>query len=388
MDLRNSEEQLRQSQKMEAVGRLAGGVAHDFNNLLLVITGCVDVARRSVTEHERVLDLLGQIESAAQRAAGLTRQLLAFSRQQVLEPRVVDVNGLVADTVALLRRLIGEDIALETSLDPRAYPVLLDPGQVAQVLMNLAVNARDAMPSGGKLTIATSNVELDASASPLGVTPGLYARIVVSDTGHGMDETTQARAFEPFFTTKEHGTGLGLSTVYGIVKQSGGALAVRSEVGHGTTIEVYFPRATEAARRDSSRPRLAVGRGHETVLLVEDEASVRKVVRLLLTANGYTVLSATGPDEALDLAEKHAGEIDVVLTDVVMPGMNGSQLAERVAKLSPEAKVVFMSGYASGALPSGVLDGDVAFLQKPFTEGALIAKLRSVLGRQNQTSQR
>jgi PAS domain S-box-containing protein len=383
--LRRSEEQLRQSQKMEAVGQLAGGVAHDFNNLLVVISGCGELALREAPEGSPLRETLGQILEASQRAAALTRQLLAFSRQQVMEPRVLDLNTLIVETVGLLRRVIGEDIELRTYLDPHAAQVMVDSGQIVQVLMNLAINARDAMPEGGKLTIETSNVVLDEaySSSHLAVRPGAYVCLAVSDTGQGMPPETQARVFEPFFTTKRigKGTGLGLSTVYGIVTQSGGSISVGSEPGHGTTFKIHFPRATKTT---AASPKAIEETGEasvsETVLLVEDDAAVRNVIRRFLENAGYGVLTASGPEDATELATSRKERIDVLLTDVVMPRMSGRELATRVLLLHPETRAVYMSGYAPNAIVHhGVLDADVPFLQKPFSEEALLRKLRTVL---------
>jgi len=382
---RSLEEQLRLSQKMEAVGLLAGGVAHDFNNLLTVILGYGILLLKDLgLEDPRRAPLEG-IRQAADRAAALTHQLLAFSRRQVLAPRLLDLNGVVADMDKMLRRLIGEHIELSTVLAPELGRVKADPGQIEQVIMNLVVNARDAMPVGGKLTIETADVELDEAYGrrhPVGA-PGPHVMLAVSDTGHGMDEETRARVFEPFFTTKEKGkgTGLGLAVVYGIVKQSGGSIQIYSEPGLGTTFKVYLPKA-EAA---SEKPEGITGnkrsrRATETVLLVEDEAAVRSLLRDILESNGYVVLEASRAEEALEASEQHGGLIQLLLTDVVMPDIGGRKLADRLKTSRPEARVLYMSGYTDIAIVQhGLLEPGVAFLQKPFTPEALSRKVREVL---------
>jgi CheY-like chemotaxis protein len=331
----------------------------------------------------------GEIRKAADRAASLTRQLLAFSRQQVLAPKVLDLNAVVTNMDKLLHRLLGEDIALCTMLEPRLGHVKADPGQVEQVIMNLAVNARDAMPRGGKLTIETSNVELDENYARdhASVKPGAYAMIAVSDTGSGMPEKVKARIFEPFFTTKEvgKGTGLGLSTVYGIVKQSGGYIWVYSEVGRGSCFKVYLPRVDAPAEPSSVAPLHPTPRGTETVLLVEDEDGVRALVRHVLHKYGYNVLETRNGGEALLMCERHNGKIDLLLTDVVLEQMSGRELAERLQKLRPEMKVLYVSGYADDAIVHhGVLTAGMAFLQKPFTTEALARKVRTILDAQMQ----
>ncbi len=379
--LRKSEAQLRQAQKMEAVGRLAGGVAHDFNNLLTVIIGCSGLAQKRTPTGSDVRKLLEDILVASHRAAGLTRQLLAFSRQQVLQPKVLALNEVIDEAMTLLRRVIGEDVEIRTALASRLAPTRVDQGQFVQVLMNLAVNARDAMPEGGTLSIETANVVLDApTAERLAVTPGEYILCSVSDTGCGMDASTLARVFEPFFTTKPQGkgTGLGLSTVYGIVQQSGGAVSVYSELGQGTTFRIYLPRATaDAMPKATAIEERGRGLGSETVLLVDDDEAVRSVVCRQLEANGYVVLTAKTPEEALDVAASHRERIHIFLTDMVMPRMNGRQLAERVAVLHPEAKIIYMSGYAPNAIVHrGALDEGMRFLEKPFTESELLDALR------------
>jgi signal transduction histidine kinase/ActR/RegA family two-component response regulator len=374
------EQQLRQSQKLEAVGRLAGGVAHDFNNLLTAILGYCDLGLESLDRQDPLYEQIDEVRKAANRAAALTGQLLAFSRKQILRTRVLDLNSVVADMENMLQRLIGEDIELRTARGDQLGRVKADPGQMEQVIMNLAVNARDAMPQGGKLTIETSNVDLNP-VSLSGQETAQSTRFVmmaVSDTGHGMDEETKARIFEPFFTTKEtgKGTGLGLSTVYGIIKQSGGNISVYSEAGRGTSFKIYLPRVEEEAEVKVVRAaESAVGQGSGTILLVEDEAVVRKLACVILSNSGYTVLEAAGGGEALLQSERHAGKIDLLITDVVMPQMSGPQLAERLAALRPEMKVIYMSGYTDDAiLHHGILEEGVHFVQKPFTRDILLRK--------------
>ncbi len=381
------EAQFIQAQRLEAVGMLAGGVAHDFNNLLTVILGFSEVVLGELPRDEPVHDRVQQIRNAAKRAAALTRQLLAFSRKQTLAPVILNLNDLVSETEKLLRRLIGEDVVLTTVLDPALGRVNADPGQVEQVLMNLAVNARDAMPTGGRLTIETRNVDMDAAAArqhPEG-RPGLWVVLAVRDTGCGMDEATRARIFEPFFTTKEagKGTGLGLATVYGIVKQSGGFLEVNTAPGRGTTFEVYLPYLAHAPTPVSgSQPDLArLPRGTGTVLLVEDEEGVRTLAGVVLSLAGYTVLEARDGKEALKVCASHAGPIDLVVTDVVMPEMSGRELVDRIAALRAELKVLFVSGYTeSDVLRHGVGEAATAFLQKPFTPSVLARKVHEMLG--------
>jgi len=382
------EQQLRQAQKMEAVGRLAGGIAHDFNNILTAITGYADLLLEDLGPTDPRRQDADEIHKAAERAAGLTRQLLAFSRQQVLQPTVLEVNNLVSDLEKMLRRLLGEDVELSTRLAPTTGRVKADPGQLEQVIMNLAVNARDAMPNGGKLTLETGNVELDEvyATDHYPARAGPFVLLAVSDTGIGMSDETQAHMFEPFFTTKEKGkgTGLGLATVYGIIKQSGGFIWVYSEVGHGTTFKLYLPRVEELAER-ASQPVQAPARparGTETVLVVEDEAPVRSVARQVLERHGYTVLEAPSAEAALDLATRYSGTIHLLLTDVVMPGLNGRELASRLADLRPDARVIFMSGYTDDAVTRhGVLEPGSAYVQKPFTPDAIARRVREVLDR-------
>ena len=377
--------QLRQAQKMEAVGRLAGGVAHDFNNILTAITGHAELLLEDLGLHDPRRADVDEIRRSAERAAGLTRQLLAFSRQQVLQPKVVDVNALVLDMDKLLRRLIGEDVELATVLDPALGRVKADPGQLEQVIVNLAVNARDAMPDGGKLTLETRNIDLDSSYTLEHslVKPGPYVQLTVSDSGIGMDEETQAHAFEPFFTTKPRGqgTGLGLAMVYGTVKQSGGFIWVYSEPGHGATFKIYLPRVdtpTEPATLPA--PTVQPARGSETVLLAEDEPAVRAIAQQALERHGYTVLAAPSGAAALALAAQHAATIDLLLTDVVMPGMSGRDLADRLTAQRPGIRVLYISGYTDNAIVRhGMLEPGLAYLQKPFRPHALVREVREVL---------
>ena len=379
------EAQLIQAQKMESVGRLAGGVAHDFNNLLGVITGYGELLRRRL-EEPRLKKYSEDILQAADRAAGLTRQLLAFSRRQVLQPRVLGLNGIVEEVEKMLRRLIGEDIKLTTALARDIGLVRADRGQVEQVLMNLAVNARDAMPKGGRITLETARVELDEAYTRKheGIAPGHYVMLAVSDTGHGMTPDVRARIFEPFFTTKGEGkgTGLGLATVYGIVKQSGGHIFVYSEPGAGSTFKVYLPRIEAEAEVEAPAALLAPARGSETILLVEDEVSLRELVRECLEDCGYTVLDARHGADALVRAAGHKGPIHLVVTDVVMPGIGGRDLVERLAAQHPGLRVLYMSGYTDDAVVHhGVLSEEMDFLQKPFTQEELARKVREVLDR-------
>jgi len=383
--LQSSEERLRQAQKMEAVGRLAGGVAHDFNNLLTVITSYSALLLEDLGADDPKRDDVDQIRKAAEGAAALTRQLLAFSRQQVLQPKALDLKATVAGTDKLLKRLIGEDIQLTTVLAPDLGVVKADPGQMEQIIINLAVNARDAMPTGGRLTIEVANVDMDEAyvRGHAPASPGRYVMLAISDTGIGMDEQTKARIFEPFFTTKEagKGTGLGLATVYGIVKQSGGFIWVYSELDHGTSFKVYLPRVDEPAEPTAASAAGAEPRGGtETVLVVEDAASVRMVTRQVLERFGYVVLEAPNGDTALRLAAKHHGPIHLLLTDVIMPGLSGRQLAEQLAELRPDMKVLYASGYADQAIVHhGILDSGIAYLQKPFTPETLARRVRQVL---------
>ena len=382
---RHLEDQLRQSQKMEAVGQLAGGIAHDFNNLLTAILGSTQLLLQVTPPGDVRREDVDEIRNAGLRAAELTRQLLAFSRRQVLAPKVLELNGVVANMDKMLRRLIGEDVELATTLHAEAGAVNADPGQLEQVLLNLVVNARDAMPGGGRVLIETTRALLrdELVERRHRLPPGDYACLAVTDSGAGMDESTQAHLFEPFFTTKEvgKGTGLGLATVYGIVKQSGGYIWVYSEPGRGTTVRVYLPRVPGAAEPPLPAPELpALRGGHETVLLVEDAAPVRTLARRSLEACGYTVLDAADGPSAIELSARHAGAIAVLVTDVVMPGMSGRELAERLAPTRPEMKVLYTSGYTDDAMVrQGVLNAGVAFLQKPFVPDSLARKVRDVL---------
>jgi PAS domain S-box-containing protein len=386
-DRKQLEEQLRQAQKMEAVGRLAGGIAHDFNNLLMVIQGYSDLLVERLPGGDPLRRNAEQIQMASQRASSLTRQLLAFSRKQMLAPKILNVQSVVAEMEKILRRLIGEDIQLETSSAPDLGLVKADRSQIEQVILNLAVNARDAMPQGGRLTIETANVELDSSYShpPAVLSPGRYVMLAVTDNGCGMDAETQAHVFEPFFTTKEKGkgTGLGLATVYGVVKQSGGYVWVYSEPGRGTSFKIYLPRIEETAvpaGRDGKSDMEIPQRGTETILLVEDEKGVRELAREYLASSGYTVIDAEDGHTALELAAMHVGPIHLLLTDVVMPGISGRELAERVSQIRPGIKIIYMSGYTDQAVVHhGILQNDAVLLQKPFTLMTLAGKLREIL---------
>lgn len=384
-DRKQLEGQLYLSQKLEAIGRLSGGIAHDFNNLLGVIIGYSEALQRQIGEKHSFREAVDEIHKAGKRAAVLTQQLLAFSRKQVLEPKVLDLNAVVSDVDRMLRRLIGEDIELKISLANGLGLVKADPGQIDQVIFNLAVNSRDAMPDGGKLTLETSNAELDQDDVNQFryVVPGSYVLLKVSDTGCGMDAELQSHIFEPFFTTKEpgKGTGLGLATVYGIVKQSGGYIWVDSEVGRGTTFKIYLPRVDEP--RDVTLPEHRTSkyaRSPQTVLLVEDEQSLRKLIRSTLVELGHFVLEARDAFEALEIAGKTPGAIDLLLTDVVMPGMSGRALATKLTVLRPGTRVLYMSGYTDGAVAThGVLESGITFLRKPFTRTELTERVDEVL---------
>ncbi len=378
------EEQLRNAQQLEAIGRLAGGVAHDFNNILSIIMGHGELLLGAVGEDERARNGLEQIRRAADRAASLTQQLLAFSRKQVLQPKLLDLNEAVADVQKMLSRVIGEDIELIASLHPSLASVKADPGQIEQVLMNLAVNARDAMPHGGKLMMETSNVEVDAElARDLDLVPGKYAVLRVTDTGHGMDTGTLAHIFEPFFTTKPmgKGTGLGLATVWGIVKQSGGSVRVESEAGHGSTFRIYLP-ATEGGTRKRREPSAGekVAGGTETILIAEDEPDLRELARIFLEGYGYKVMEAASAEQAIETARIFPGPIDLLLTDVIMPGMSGRQLAESILSKRPKTRIVYMTGYTDDmVVQHKVLEPGVMLLQKPFSKADLALKVRSTL---------
>jgi len=371
---------------MEAVGRLAGGIAHDFNNLLMVIQGYADLLAERLPTGDPLRRNAEQIQTASQRATSLTRQLLAFSRKQMLAPKVISVQSILADMERILRRLIGEDIHLETSSALDVGLIKADRSQIEQVILNLAVNARDAMPQGGRLTIETANVELDASYArpPVVLSPGKYVMLAVTDNGCGMDAETQTHIFEPFFTTKEKGkgTGLGLATVYGIVKQSGGYVWVYSEPGRGTSFKIYLPMVenVEEPGRDNRSDLQPSRRGTETILLVEDEKGVRELAREYLEMSGYTVIEAEDGHTALELAAMHSGTIHLLMTDVVMPGISGRELADRVKRIRPKIRVLYMSGYTDQAVVHhGILDMDAVLLQKPFTMATLSSKLREIL---------
>jgi two-component system cell cycle sensor histidine kinase/response regulator CckA len=377
------ENQLRQSQKMEAVGRLSAGIAHDFNNLLGVIIGYSEDLAERLDKLSPLRKNAEQIKRAGERAASLTRQLLAFSRQQVMEPKILDLNSIIEDLRRMLPRLLGDDVTLRTSLDPTLGAVRADPGQIEQVILNLAVNARDAMPEGGDFTIQTRNVEVgdQATANHSSMVPGHYAAIDVSDTGMGMDAVTQVHIFEPFFTTKEQGkgTGLGLATVYGVVKQSGGYIWVESAPGEGTKFSIYLPQAPDAARQKPNEPRpRAIGRGSETILLVEDEDDLRALTRALLEHAGYRVLEANRGSKAVEIAGDYQGPIHLLLTDMMMPGMNGRTVAQKIGAIRPETHILYTSGYAEFT-HHGLLDEKDNFLPKPFTREALLRKLDEAL---------
>ena len=383
---RNLEEQFRQSQKMDAVGRLAGGIAHDFNNLLTVIRLNTEIIMEGLDPTDPRGEDVKQIRSAAERASSLTRQLLAFSRKQILQPRVLDMNSVVSSVEPMLRRLIGEDVVIGSSCTARGY-VVADPGQLEQILVNLVVNARDAMPQGGRISIETQNVELDETytSEHAPVVPGRYVMLSVGDTGVGMTRDTREHAFDPFFTTKEagKGTGLGLATVYGIVKQSGGYVWIYSEPGHGTTLKLYFPEVSSAAAFKTGEYKIMAkehARGSETILLVEDEDAVRGLTSRILEKQGYRVIAAQHGREAMDIATKEEGHIDLVLTDIVMPGMNGRGLVERLAGIRPRIKSLYMSGYTDDDIVRrGFIEPSKSFLQKPFTSEALLQTVRKVL---------
>jgi PAS domain S-box-containing protein len=381
------EEQLLHAQKMEAVGRLAGGVAHDFNNMLTVISGYNRMILDELSPLDPLRGYAEEILKAADRAGALTNQLLAFSRRQIMQPRVVNVNTVVNQTEKMLRRLIGEDIELVLGLDPAVANIRADPGHVEQAIVNLAVNARDAMQLGGRLTIETQNVALDENYAKthMGVKPGEFVMIAVSDTGHGMDAETRRRIFEPFFTTKEKGkgTGLGLATVYGMVKQTGGDIWVYSEPGRGTTFKLYFPQVFEPVGESldggADQPKRS---GGETVLVVEDEKSVRDLTVKMLKQLGYVLLTASSGAEALEISAAHPGPIELLLTDVVMPNMSGRQLADSLVLTRPGTKVLFLSGYTENTVVHhGVLDPGVDFLPKPFSREGLATKLREMFAR-------
>jgi len=384
--LQRSQEQLQHAQRLEAVGRLAGGIAHDFNNLLSVVLGYSISIASELPEGSPMRADVEEIRRAGERAAELTQQLLAFGRQQVLEPRVVDLNVVTLHVERMIRRILGEDIELVTVPGDPLWKVKIDPGQIEQVILNLAINARDAMPEGGRLTIETGNllIDEDYAQSNLGAAPGAHVVLSVSDTGMGMDKDTQAKIFEPFFTTKEKGkgTGLGLSTVFGIVKQSGGHIWLYSEPGKGTTFKLCFPRTAEQG--DSLLPpevaASPIPRGTETILLVEDDAQLRALARTILVRHGYQVLDAPNPVDALAISAGFPGWIALLVTDVVMPQMNGRELSRKLLEMRPDTKVLYMSGYTDNAIVhNGILDAGVAFLQKPLTPAVFARKVRQVL---------
>jgi nitrogen-specific signal transduction histidine kinase/ActR/RegA family two-component response regulator len=380
------EAQLLQSQKMDAIGQLAGGVAHDFNNILTAIMGYADFLRMRMGVDNPLCREVGEINKAAQRAASLTQQLLAFSRRQVFQLKVLDLNALITGMQKMLQRLVNESIAMEVHLDPSLGRLLADATQLEQILLNLVINARDAMAQGGKLLIETSNVELDEGYARMhmSVKPGPYIQLVVSDTGIGMDEDIRRHLFEPFFTTKEQGkgTGLGLSMVFGIVKQSGGNIWDYSEPGAGTSFKIYFPRVYDSIENtalESTKEDLL--RGSETILVVEDETMIREIIGITLVDRGFTVLAAQNGDEALRISEEHPGPIHLLLCDVILPGASGREVARMLAARRSDIRVIYMSGYTSNAIVHhGVLEKGVAFLQKPFSPGALLEKVRKVLG--------
>jgi len=380
------EEQFRQSQKMEAMGRLAGGIAHDFNNLLTVIQVSTWLLQRQIRPEDPRWEYVQRIQETVERATNLIKQLLSFSRRQIIEPQTLSLNRVVGDLSRMLQRIIGEDIELATSLDPDLWPVRVDPTQIEQVIMNLVVNARDAMADGGTLTIETANVVLDEAyaAYHVGARPGEHVLLSISDTGMGMDDEVKAHIFEPFFTTKDRGqgTGLGLSTVFGIVNQNGGYIWVSSEIGQGTTFKVYFPRAEEVEAQETVRalPLVEDGQGTETIFVVEDEVAVRELVVRVLKAHGYQVLEAKDGPEALQVSEQHDGSIDLLLTDVIMPRMNGGELHERLRVSRPGMRVLYISGYTDNTIAHhGVLEPGTHLLPKPFSMEALLHIVRDVL---------
>ncbi len=382
-DRRELEEQFRHAQKMEAVGRLAGGVAHDFNNLLMVITTYSEMMGDTLSPEDKLQHDVAQVRKAADRAVSLTRQLLAFSRKQVLLPRIIDLNAVVEDSLKMIRRLIGEDIELTVSLGKPLWAVKADPGQIVQVLMNLCVNARDAMEHGGELTIRTENVSFDIEAlkERPALIPGDYAALIVSDTGTGMTKEVQSHLFEPFFTTKEQGrgTGLGLSTVFGIVKQSGGYIWVDSELGRGSSFTIYFP-AVNAPLTTTFTPDIKHGEGRgEKILLVEDDEALRESISTYLNRHGYEVLEASNGDQALHIASQHSGTIQALIADMILPKLSGVELAQEIAKTSPQAITLYMSGYTDRDLDYDPVSSRTGFLQKPFALQTLMQKLREMM---------
>ena len=384
-DYRALEDQLRQAQKMEAVGRLSGGIAHEFNNLLAVIVGYSELVLLQLDPGTRLYHDVEEIRHALASAAALTRQILAFSRKQILQPQILDLNGVVSRTSALLRRLIGEDIELVTLLSSPLDPVWADPGQMEQMILNLALNARDAMPQGGRLTLETTSADLDALwvADHPGAAEGRHVLLTISDTGTGMDESVQAHLYEPFYTTKEHGkgTGLGLATVHATVKRCGGSIHVESEPGHGTTFKIFLPRTERAADlADAPRPAPQSLGGTETILVVEDQTEVRAVIRDMLARHGYRVLEAANSAEALSILQRSESEVRLLLTDLVLPGASGRDLAEQLIVGRPRLRVLCMSGYTDDmVVHHGVLEAGIAFIRKPFTPSVLLKRVRDVL---------
>jgi nitrogen-specific signal transduction histidine kinase/CheY-like chemotaxis protein len=389
LKLKDRELELQQAQRLDAIGRLAGGIAHDFNNLQTTILVPADLAQRALPADDPLQKDLADIRSGARRASELTKKLLAFGKQQVLSPTLIDVNGAVEAAIRLLGRVIGESIVLEFSPGAEEATVVVDPTQFEQVIMNLALNARDAMPLGGKLTIETADAHIDRAAAEEhpGLKPGRYVALSVTDTGSGMDRETQARIFEPFYSTKgdDKGTGLGLAIVYGIVRQSGGHVLLHTEPGQGACFKILLPFASHPTRHPAKAPRPAAARdeaptGTETILLAEDEEAIRRLAVPILSGLGYRVITAAGGDEALRLAAGHAGPIDILVTDVVMPGMNGLELWERLRAERPSVSALFLSGWASTAVVRhGILDGQIPFLQKPFSAFELGSRVRDVL---------
>jgi nitrogen-specific signal transduction histidine kinase/ActR/RegA family two-component response regulator len=381
------ENQLQQARRMEAVGRLAGGIAHDFNNLLTIVKGYVELALNRCAGQPELHGNIQHISDASERAVALVRQLLAFSRKQVLKPKLLDLNTIVLNLEKLLRRLMSENIEMRTQVGKNIGAVKADPSQIEQVILNLIVNARDAMPEGGKLLVETGNVELDSTFAPdQAVVPGIYVMLSVTDTGVGMSADTLAHIFEPFYTTKEsnRGTGLGLSTVYGIVKQSGGHVSVYSEPGKGTTFKVYLPQVQDSLHLTpvAEAPDSTSSKGHETILLVEDEPAVRELTCMVLSERGYSVIEAQNAGDAVRLAKKHGAQIHLLLTDVVMPGMSGHDLAKRLTAQHPNLRVLYMSGYTYNIFAENeALEGGLSFLQKPFTPKALAQRVREALDR-------
>ncbi len=376
------EKQLYQAQKMEAIGRLAGGVAHDFNNLLTIIAGYTELAIKQIDKNDPIRTNLEQIHKAIERGSNLTRQLLAFGRRQPLEAKVIDLNAVLGDMIKMLTRLLGDDIQLETSLDKNSGHIKADPGQIEQIIINLAVNARDAMPGGGKLFIATETHNLDGKFCQThpDIKPGTYVRISVRDNGIGMSEEIKSKIFEPFFTTKNSGMGMGLSSVFGIVRQSGGYITCMSDIEEGTEFQIFFPVVDQPVEEESGKKEAAtLPRGDETVLLVEDETEVRELAARMLRLQGYTVLDAAQGGEALLLCEQHDGPIHLLITDVIMPKMGGTDLAKRLQAIKPEMRILYISGFASNIINRESGDEEKAFLAKPFTYEEITRKVRQVL---------